>query len=178
MPSRTSCSAISSYKRLRCGASYFKSRSIPQTKPGTYAHRSCRRNDCLKCCGLLFCRLQDARSLEDHIPARHRGFAARLRPMDCKTLSRLATSCRIAVAASCRESLSHSGQNRSAFKGDGPSFSTRSALRFRHLEQRSGRTSALPCPPSRRKYHDVRTGLWQQRKPLIDWITQNRLRLV
>jgi len=45
--------------------------------------------------------------------ARHRGFAARLRPMDCKTLSRVATSCRIAVAASCRESLSHCGQIRS-----------------------------------------------------------------
>jgi len=47
------------------------------------------------------------------ILARHRGFAARLRPMDCKTLSRVRTSCRIAVAASCRESFALSGQNRS-----------------------------------------------------------------
>ena len=65
---------------------------------------------------------------------------------------------RIQVGHSCPshgQDLGHecpSDRNRS----DGLSLSARSALRFRHLEQRSGRTSALPCPPSRRKYHDGR----------------------
>jgi hypothetical protein len=51
-------------------------------------------------------------------------------------------------AASCREGLSPWGQKQSWQERAGRSGAS-PRLCFRHLERRSGRTSALPYPPSR-----------------------------
>ena len=50
--------------------------------------------------------------------------------------------------ASCREGLAPWAKNEAWGKRAGRSGAS-PRLRFRHLERRSGRTSALPYPPSR-----------------------------
>jgi hypothetical protein len=58
-------------------------------------------------------------------------------------------------AASCREGLAPlakngAGENKGAERGRASLW-----LRLRHLERRSGRTSALPCLPSRSSKHNT-----------------------